>query len=758
MDELMPSIMDHFAKMPNSAGKTAEVLKVFGRSGMELLPFLNQGSAGLAKFTEEAKKNGLILSQDSLDGLKANVMAQREFHAAIEGVQVSLGQALYPAITKMMEAFTKVIPYVREFVEILVKLLKPAIEIVAKAIAPLAEIFGSLLDMITGKAKDGGEKIKTEFGKWGEAAWKWVQDVYPKLIAGLENLVAKFITWFDGALPKILDQLDHWRRAFIEWVPKAVSGLLNEAAKLANSLVDWIGIHGKDIVAGLIHWSAEFSLFLIKAIPPMLVNLAKLVGEITIWLITKGVPLIIKATWNIGKALIEGIWQGILENTSMFLSKMKDWVENHIPGFLKKLLGIASPSKVTNQIGGFIVQGLIQGIEGNVAGITSSMTKVSNAIVNGFKGTTPKVVAAMQATINAAKSAISRFSSDISAIYGVGGAQSAITSAQGSLSALSAEKASLPSAISEAMAALQTAQSLSPLQQQSAYEDAQATYQAALDANGQQLLDVAHAQNKLNEVLADPQHTLADVTSAEADLNAARKASLQPAYSPAKLALLEYALNQARLNLNKPSQDVIDAEKNLADLRKRAIEIDNDIIKAQQELTKANVDLVAAELDAKLAKIDLKEAVKSLGIAAGLSATQITALLGSIASIGSISKAQTDSLTSNSGTAIVTPVPNSTGGTFSSLPDYASLSDPRFAPIKFAKGGIVTKPTNALIGEAGENEAVIPLSRMSGLGGITVNLNVHGSVTSERDLAVTIRDNIAQLMRRRGLDPAILGV
>jgi hypothetical protein len=77
---------------------------------------------------------------------------------------------------------------------------------------------------------------------------------------------------------------------------------------------------------------------------------------------------------------------------------------------------------------------------------------------------------------------------------------------------------------------------------------------------------------------------------------------------------------------------------------------------------------------------------------------------------------------------------------------------------KLAEGGIVNSPTLALIGEAG-SEAVIPLSKMGGMGGgMNVVVNVHGSVIQEKDLAITVRDNIAQLMRRRGLDPAILGV
>jgi len=60
-----------------------------------------------------------------------------------------------------------------------------------------------------------------------------------------------------------------------------------------------------------------------------------------------------------------------------------------------------------------------------------------------------------------------------------------------------------------------------------------------------------------------------------------------------------------------------------------------------------------------------------------------------------------------------------------------------------AKGGIVTAPTLAMIGEAGP-EAVIPLDRMMG-GNITVN--VAGSVTSENDLIETIRKGLVRSQR-----------
>ncbi len=74
---------------------------------------------------------------------------------------------------------------------------------------------------------------------------------------------------------------------------------------------------------------------------------------------------------------------------------------------------------------------------------------------------------------------------------------------------------------------------------------------------------------------------------------------------------------------------------------------------------------------------------------------------------------------------------------------------PKFNPpggdmIALAKGGIVTSPTMALIGEAGP-EAVIPLSRGGGFGGgITINISNAGSVIAEADLVSSIRNALLQ--------------
>ena len=96
--------------------------------------------------------------------------------------------------------------------------------------------------------------------------------------------------------------------------------------------------------------------------------------------------------------------------------------------------------------------------------------------------------------------------------------------------------------------------------------------------------------------------------------------------------------------------------------------------------------------------------------------------------------------------------------TWSYVPQTNGQYQPR------AVGGSVVRGLRYTVGERGpETFTPTTTGRITphGLGstsGVGVVVNVHGSVIHERDLAISVRDQIAQLMRRRGLDPAILGV
>ena len=77
-----------------------------------------------------------------------------------------------------------------------------------------------------------------------------------------------------------------------------------------------------------------------------------------------------------------------------------------------------------------------------------------------------------------------------------------------------------------------------------------------------------------------------------------------------------------------------------------------------------------------------------------------------------------------------------------------------FAEIRaFAEGGIVTRPTVGVFGEAGP-EAVIPLDRMGSLGGTTINVTVNaGMGTDGAEVGRQIVDALKQYQRRNGPVP-----
>jgi TP901 family phage tail tape measure protein len=70
---------------------------------------------------------------------------------------------------------------------------------------------------------------------------------------------------------------------------------------------------------------------------------------------------------------------------------------------------------------------------------------------------------------------------------------------------------------------------------------------------------------------------------------------------------------------------------------------------------------------------------------------------------------------------------------------------------KFAEGGLVTRPTLGLIGEAGESEAVIPLSKMGSLGSKQVNITISGNnINDSMDLEI-IANRLAKELILQGV-------
>lgn len=86
---------------------------------------------------------------------------------------------------------------------------------------------------------------------------------------------------------------------------------------------------------------------------------------------------------GIGKNIVSGVNSGIENNASSTHGAIRTWVSG-ITGFFKGLLGIASPSKVFGEFGGFTVSGFNEGVEDNMKSSFSLMEKWSQGLSDTF--------------------------------------------------------------------------------------------------------------------------------------------------------------------------------------------------------------------------------------------------------------------------------------------------------------------------------------------------------------------------------------
>ncbi len=105
--EVLYDLSDVFTAMPDGPEKTALAMDFFGKKlGAELIPLLNQGSAGLRQMGDEAERLGLVLG-------KEQAKAAAEFNDNLDrlgqlskSVAVSVGNALIPALNSMLSKLT----------------------------------------------------------------------------------------------------------------------------------------------------------------------------------------------------------------------------------------------------------------------------------------------------------------------------------------------------------------------------------------------------------------------------------------------------------------------------------------------------------------------------------------------------------------------------------------------------------------------------------------------------------------------------
>jgi hypothetical protein len=89
---------------------------------------------------------------------------------------------------------------------------------------------------------------------------------------------------------------------------------------------------------------------------------------------------------NKGKDVVRGLWDGISGMSKWLADKVIGFVKSAIPGPIARALGIASPSKVTAELGRHVAAGLALGLDDKAAAVMSSAASIALGIADELEG------------------------------------------------------------------------------------------------------------------------------------------------------------------------------------------------------------------------------------------------------------------------------------------------------------------------------------------------------------------------------------
>jgi hypothetical protein len=94
-------ISDKFQTLKTATDREGVAMDLFGRSGKELIPVLDLGSAGLASMAQKADALGITMSGADADAAEQFSQSMKDVHAAVQGLENAIGSALAPTLTAL---------------------------------------------------------------------------------------------------------------------------------------------------------------------------------------------------------------------------------------------------------------------------------------------------------------------------------------------------------------------------------------------------------------------------------------------------------------------------------------------------------------------------------------------------------------------------------------------------------------------------------------------------------------------------------
>ena len=312
----------------------------------------------------------------------------------------------------------------------------------------MIETFGALQTKImgiTGLISGATLAVSSFFSMWRNG-FSWLREALMVIgiaIAGVSAVIlaipATFAAAIAGAVAAVATLVivikDHWTEItsffttvipewwngtalpFIQSIPEKFGELVTNIVTYVSELPEKIGYALGFALGTFVSWVVNFGITAKEKVPEIIENISKFFHEdlpkkikeafnkvmekFTEWknnavtFCTEKVPEIVTKLWeefkslpekflDLGKNIIEGLWNGLQNTWESIKSKVSDFKEGFVQGF-KDAFSIHSPSQVmADEVGTYAMQGILQPFT-DLASSESQILAYTNMLLNTFK-------------------------------------------------------------------------------------------------------------------------------------------------------------------------------------------------------------------------------------------------------------------------------------------------------------------------------------------------------------------------------------
>lgn len=310
-------------------------------------------------------------------------------------------------LVNIWNVFTEYLTQVWEFVE---EVWEDISEIIISVLGTIWGVIEEILTLIWEFWEDHGESIVDSVLTYFNAVWETIEHVLEAVWDIFKSILGLIVPFIQSQLEVIFQFWDEHGEMIMSAIQNAfnfIKGIIDFVMPYILTTIEYIWNHISTIfetVLGVIMGLVQFFAALFtgdwQAMGDALLNIWN-----SIW---DGIKGVVENAWNLlsgsfkglwnsisgwftglfddalgwGKGLITGFWEGIKSMGSWLADKITGLVSKIIPGPIKKVLGINSPSKLMMEYGEYTGEGLEHGIEDKSADVEKASEQMAYDVAN----------------------------------------------------------------------------------------------------------------------------------------------------------------------------------------------------------------------------------------------------------------------------------------------------------------------------------------------------------------------------------------